>query len=529
MNRTRMFLLAVGLIASSFSYAMTNAGDSSTANHSQFETLKGPFSSGPEVTKACLECHTEAASQLHDTLHWQWEFTQPSSGEVLGKKHVVNNFCISTNSNEPRCTSCHIGYGWKDKNFDLTSEENIDCLVCHDTTGTYKKFPTDAGHPNYKPKEWPKKSGKVRQPVDLANVAQHVGDPQRENCGACHFYGGGGDGVKHGDMDSSLIEPDKQLDVHMAADGADFACQTCHTTSGHQTAGSRYEMVAKDQHGVDVPGHFEGGLASCESCHDTQPHQGEEANRLNSHTARIACATCHIPEFARQRKTKTFWDWSAAGKLTEKGKRITEKDDEGYKTYITKKGRFEWERNVQPEYAWFNGKTDYTHIGEKISKNADGVINLTRIQGAYADPDSRIWPFKIMKSVQPYDTKQQVMALPHIFGNDPTGYWKNLDWNKAVESGMQTAGLEFSGELEFVNTRYMFPIVHMVAPADDALSCRECHTRDNSRLANLTDFYLPGRDQNRLLDSIGWLAVFATLGAVLLHGLMRIITRSKGE
>ena len=37
---------------------------SSTADHAKFEELQREFASGPEVTTACLECHTEAAKQI---------------------------------------------------------------------------------------------------------------------------------------------------------------------------------------------------------------------------------------------------------------------------------------------------------------------------------------------------------------------------------------------------------------------------------------------------------------------------------
>lgn len=47
--------------------------------------------------------------------------------------------------NWARCTSCHIRYGWKDASFDFKNGENIDYLVCHEQTGTYKKIPTGAG------------------------------------------------------------------------------------------------------------------------------------------------------------------------------------------------------------------------------------------------------------------------------------------------------------------------------------------------------------------------------------------------
>ncbi len=40
--------------------------------------------------------------------------------------------------------------------------------------------------------------------------------------GTCLFFSGGGDGVKHGDMDSSLMKPNKELDVHMGFDGKPF-------------------------------------------------------------------------------------------------------------------------------------------------------------------------------------------------------------------------------------------------------------------------------------------------------------------
>ena len=42
----------------------------STADHSKFKELDKNFKTGPEVTKACLECHTEAAEQVQHTKHW---------------------------------------------------------------------------------------------------------------------------------------------------------------------------------------------------------------------------------------------------------------------------------------------------------------------------------------------------------------------------------------------------------------------------------------------------------------------------
>lgn len=224
-------LLGVTVAAIFFSTAAAAAAgpakpvtqSNSTADHSKFKALDQDFASGPEVTKACLSCHTEAATQIHKTQHWNWEYTNPQTGQLLGKRHVINNFCTSVESNQAACASCHIGYGMKDNKFDFTSQENVDCLACHDTTRKYSKPGGFAGLPVAKDTEYPPGSGKIIRGINLKEIAQKVGKTSRSTCGACHFKGGGGDGVKHGDLDSSLENPDKALDVHMDAKGLNFS------------------------------------------------------------------------------------------------------------------------------------------------------------------------------------------------------------------------------------------------------------------------------------------------------------------
>ncbi|OSM03975.1 putative cytochrome c family protein [Magnetofaba australis IT-1] len=450
------------------------------------------------------------------TTHWTWAFDNKLTGQMLGKKNVINNFCVATATNWPRCTSCHIGYGWKNAAFDLTNQDAVDCLVCHDATGKYKKFPAGAGHPVYEPKEFPPKSGKIWQPVDLAMVAQKVGQPTRANCGACHFFGGGGDGVKHGDLDSSMFKPDKALDVHMDAKGLNFTCQTCHTTGGHEVTGSRYATKAVDRIGVDVPGKTDFTRSSCESCHGLTPHPESNHPKLNDHTDRVACQTCHIPEFARGgRKTKTWWDWSTAGQ----SKKVI-KDADGYATYHPKKGDFVWQANVRPEYYWFNGNIRYQLLEDKIDPT--GVVNINAFGGDSTDADARIWPFKVMRGKQPYDVKNRILAVPHLFGKDEAAFWKHYDWDKALEAGLKARGVSYSGEHAFVETRYFWPITHMVAPKAQAVGCNECHAK-NGRLESLTGFYMPGRDSIPWLSTLGWYGALLALIGVGLHGAIRII------
>ena len=108
----------------------------------------------------------------------------------------------------------------------------------------------------------------------------------------------------------------------------------------------------------------------------------------------------------------------------------------------------------------------------------------------------------------------------------PTGYWDTLDWQLALTEGQKALGLPYSGQFDFVDTTYVFPTTHMVAPKEKVLACTECHTRQDGRMATLAGFYMPGRDKLGFLDAIGWIAVLGALLGVSLHGLGRVFARS---
>ncbi len=499
---TLLIGLALGLAAPPGLAALPEA---STADHGKFKELQGPFESGPEVTKACLSCHTEAAKQVHKTTHWTWQFENPVTGQLLGKRNVVNNFCISTQSNIGACSSCHVGYGWKDQSYDFTVEENVDCLVCHDRTGVYDKKKLREGKTS-----------------NLAKIAQNVGRTSRTSCGSCHFKGGGGKAVKHGDLDPSFDAPDVFVDVHMDADGLNFTCSTCHTTDAHMVTGSRYVPTAKDNAGIDIPGRGDGSRATCVSCHGLRPMKDE---KLNDHTDRIACQTCHIPHFARgDYASKTWWDWSTSGRMDDQGKPVSVLDDDGNEIYNSKKGDFVWERDVVPEYRWFNGSVLYTLPTDSF--DPDGVLEVNTLQGSADDPDAMIWPIKLMRGKQPYDAGNNTLVTPHTTGKD--GYWKTFDWQDAITKGMSAANLPYSGEYGFIETTMSWPLAHMVAPASEALGCQDCHAKQG-RLAGLTDIYLPGRDRNPWLDILGFGFLALTTIGVGIHGVMRALLGGNGK
>ena len=91
---------------------------------------------------------------------------------------------------------CHPSYGWKSDTaasfFERTA--NIDCFICHDTTGTYKKHPTANGGGG-PPALMVDGELTVVEDADLTEIAFNVGTPTRANCLACHATAGGGDNV----------------------------------------------------------------------------------------------------------------------------------------------------------------------------------------------------------------------------------------------------------------------------------------------------------------------------------------------
>ncbi|MBK8946721.1 MAG: tetrathionate reductase family octaheme c-type cytochrome [Ignavibacteriae bacterium] len=418
------------------------------AQEDHTEHIEGPFNSPQEVTATCLECHEGVDAEIMETRHWNWlgnEFVNKRGEKVkFGKRNIINNFCIAVPSNWPRCTSCHISYGWKDDTFDFTNGDNIDCLVCHDQSGTYVKTPTGAGMPDAK--------------VDLVVAAQSVGKTSKKNCGTCHFNGGGGTGVKHGDLDESLLNPSAELDIHMGGNG--FECSECHAGENHKILGASHGSMMENTNHLN-----------CIDCHKETPHSKKI---LNSHSSSVACETCHIPTFAREMPTKTWWDWSTAGK-----DKPAEKDEFGMSKYEKMKGDFIWQKNVVPEYSWHNGQMNYYQIGDKI--NSKEIVKLNSLNGNIKDSKSKIAPFKVMKGKQIFDSENNYLAVPKLFGEG--GYWKTFDWNSATATGMKSVNLAYSGKFDFVETEMYWPINHMVVSGENALSCTDCHgTKGTKRL-----------------------------------------------
>jgi octaheme c-type cytochrome (tetrathionate reductase family) len=415
------------------------------------DKIQGPISDPKKVTQKCLECHAESAQEVMQTQHWNWQQQQVVNNkeQLYGKRNAMTNFGIAVDGNWPHCTRCHIGYGWENASFDFKEPNNIDCLVCHDTTGTYEKAKRGAGLPKGYT-EW-RERGK---PVDLLYVARNAGKPNKKTCGACHFGGCGAARVKHGDLDPSFAGPPLEIDIHMAADGANFDCQKCHYPEEKHNIMGHYMAPSAE-------GTYQSG---CVECHSEKPH---ELKILNTHYEAVSCQTCHVPNFARQYPAKTDWDWSTPELETAKEGRY------GKIIPVKGVGGFKWKKNMTPLYEWYNGSELAYIRGDVI--DPDTVTALNKPVGSKDDKHSKIFPFKIHRAKQIYDTKYKTIITPFIEKEGETAFWKTYDWDAAAKKGMAATGLRFSGNYDFTNTIMYWRINHGVVPGDKALDCLECH------------------------------------------------------
>ncbi len=427
-----------------------------------------------EGTKTCLMCHEEDGQQMLDSAHFKW---QGISEKIVGledsehgKNDLINNFCIAVATNEGRCTQCHAGYGYKDTTYDFTDPENVDCLVCHDQTGTYAKDPKKAGLP--------------AASVDLQAVAASIRigvEPTRKACIFCHAKAGGGDNVKHGDISTDLIATTREYDVHMGTDGGNMTCVACHGANHDPKTGDVNHGIA----GTPLYSVNEGEMKQCKDCHGSKNtiHTGTDAEDwLVAETwhDRLACQVCHIPAIARKKPTKMEWYWATAGDAD----RVPVIDPEtGMPDYNKLKGTFVWGLDVRPELRYANGMWNRKVMNANDTYTSE-PIDLGSPVGDYSDPNAMIFPFKLMKGNQVVDPVNKVVSVPHLFGftGGPNPYWVKYDWNLALIDGAAYTDQPYSGTYGFADTTMLLSVNHEIAPAEKALgagimpeACMDCH------------------------------------------------------
>ncbi len=393
----------------------------------------------------CLGCHAEQAAEMFNSVHYQWIGATPdmvnNGGEPQGKlTNAVNSYCINIEGNWGVCGACHVGRGLRPDDAEANFE-NIDCLMCHNASYAVQRVRLGDGTLG------------VLEPDD--QMVRDIHHPTRANCLACHAKAGGGDGVKRGDISmATLTNSDPNFDVHMNTQGPDLACSECHVFEKHKVLGK-----GSDLRPTDDPAR--GAEVSCLTCHpDKEGRNGHDSSNINSHVARVACQTCHIPTYAKvateiHRDWRTHHDGSPADETAHPGHPYTEKA-----------------ANLMPTYRFWNRTSDNALLGDDASRTYDAGRDTWPTSIPMGDvTDGRIFPFKYKTAMQP-----KTVADNRLIALDTYEYLKvSGDITAAIEQGLTAMGYPAHEPYEWILTDTHQLINHGINPASHALQCNDCH------------------------------------------------------
>jgi hypothetical protein len=398
----------------------------------------------------CLQCHESEAADMHGSVHYQWQGQAPyavSGPVVQGKMNTaVNSYCINILGNWNACGTCHTGLGAKpEATITRAQTENIDCLICHQKDYKRKKvngvFVPDT----------------AAMTITMDQAVRTVQKPVRSACLQCHAKGGGGDNNKRGDMALAHAgTSDRNFDVHMATTGANLSCQRCHTTENHRIAGRGSDLRETD---LDL----QMGCSTA-TCHPGKLSQsGHESSDISKHVKKVACQTCHIKTYARNasdttanESTEMYRDWTKPEWVASLNR---------WEPLITRAG------NQKPSYQFWNGYSYNYNLNELIVIDpATGKYPTSRPEGGINDPDSKLFPFKYKKALQPIATN-----LSRLIALDTSVYFATGDKDASSKQGLINMGLNAAEPYAFVETDTYQLITHETMPSSQALTCNQCH------------------------------------------------------
>lgn len=282
--------------------------------------------------------------------------------------------------------------------------------------------------------------------ISIIQAAQTVHLPTRQTCLRCHAYAAGTDCGKRGDLGTASVSPPVDADVHMSQQGQNFSCQRCHITVQHQILGRGLDLRPSER--MEKMTCLSGG------CHPAAPHSN---NRLDTHTAHVACQTCHIPQFAKLNSTEVERNWLhphwAQGLFGGQG---------GYKPEEIR------DMFITPTYRWYDGTSRVYALGQVAVTNADGQYEFGAPNGDVTSADAKIYPMKEHLSNSARHDATGVI-IPH----STTEYFFTGDFDRAVEKGMDLTGM--TGTWTLVQVHTYQTINHGVEPTYNALDCGQCH------------------------------------------------------
>ena len=438
-----------------------------------------PEMSSYEGAESCYTCHSGAirfdakakAMEIMQTVHYKfkgwgkdvydhqgnhlegqengkWTRYCGLPGSVSNINWVGNSF----NGTVPGgCGRCHIGNGEYNPDQGAANPEEawkkIDCLLCHATTYKVNGVTINAAGKRLAVKNaddklvlpWP--SGD-----DLKETSKSIRKvPAAEACSRCHSYNGGGYTFKRG-LDY-LVD-----DLHY---GKGLTCTNCHATESHKIAFSRPDpaLVGRDQ--LDE---ITLEKNRCENCHTDTPHStAQGAQMLNMHTAKLDCATCHVP-FHKGMSNKRF------------DIPVQEMANGSFKQW-----NFQLDilQPTRPVYQWWDGTVDHEHV---------------RPRGARND-QSKIYPFKITRAYIPVDKSTGVpipLKLGLVFGAPESSTIEEMEAkiDLSIRTGAKLTATRFGFPLDGdgnYSAEYDWEWDEMWGNPGhgvvrEGLTCTDCHT-----------------------------------------------------
>jgi nitrate/TMAO reductase-like tetraheme cytochrome c subunit len=375
----------------------------------------------------CEECHPGKAKEFLTTVHWKHASPVKNVEGLDPKKEygmkdriysmcngndIVNNLKeipVSPHTGKTKftgCNTCHPGDHVNDVGSSgMEAQDAIDCLVCHSTSYDFTKR-----------KPFKDEKGRVVMGQDRSvKAAANIGKPAVKNCMVCHESAGGGAFVKRGFVFN------KKNDVH-AARG--MVCVDCHKTVNHKIP-TGYDPNNWASDGVRL---------ACSDCHGDKPHKDKA---YNSHTARIACQTCHIPRTGGT-IAKDFTKWE----------QLSDKFYDPSTIHADANA-------TMPVYAWYNLQV----------KNTPSFIGP---KGSRKDMKSKIYPFKVFQGKAFFDKK-----TGKLLSMDFAPPMSNGDAQAGVAAAAKIAGIKDYQPIPGWQTLY-FASSHLVTKTG-ALTCTKCH------------------------------------------------------
>ncbi len=405
---------------------LLTASAAPAATPAEHTAIEGPFTSVPEVTAACLQCHPETGTAILESVHWRWQRQRSIDGktETYSKLDGLTNFGIVARSNPGRCLVCHISTAPAPETIDNGGAGSIDCLVCHDTSGTYRR-------------------GVQATPAELLRMARSAGPPAPANCMTCHSPSCG--------LGPDVHREDFATDVHLSRRGGGMSCQECHPSGGRHRMARR---LSRDS-GTRL-------ATGCRACHTDSPHGQLQLNR---HAELIACQTCHIPEYGRATPVLIGWNWLLAGQTA--GIFL---DGRAGRTHLLTGNGFLLASGVEPVYRWDNGSDRVYRRGDRTEQ---GKVTVLQEPGPRR-PGSRIRPFMVQYGTQLYDARYRYLVSPQL-NPGPGPLFPDADWETIARRGMNSFRLPYSGRHDFTVTLTQRRLDHGTVPAAQALDCMDCH------------------------------------------------------